>query len=167
MSNLFQLKQLTYIEIEDRYKCQHLNREIRRRVIADGRTSYVLQCVECGHTSSPVGKKMALSQNPSPPPYNAYIQAQRRARKHNEYVSAYLAIRPLLAAEYEAYLASPEWHNRREQAMARTKGTCEICGEGATDVHHLTYRNIGAELPDELMPVCRICHEIIHGRANA
>ncbi len=167
MSNLFQLKKITYTEIESRFKCEHLYREVRKRTIANGCVSYVSQCTECGHTSSPISKKLALSHNLSPPPYNAHIQAQLRAQKHSEYVKSYLAMRPLLAAEYEAYLATPEWRMRREQAIARTKGSCEICGEIATDVHHLTYRNIGAELSEDLMPVCRICHKIIHKRENA
>lgn len=162
MSGLLQLKQLTYAEIEDRYKCSHPSREIRKRTIANGHTSFVSQCIECGQTSLPIGKKAALAQCPSPPPYDDHIQQRRRAQKHAEYVRAYLTLRPVLAAEYQAYLASDDWKERRDEAMSRANGQCEICTAPASDIHHLSYQNIGAELPSDLMAVCRVCHLAIH-----
>lgn len=166
LSGLIQLKQQVYAEIESRYTCDHLNREVRLRFISDGRTSYVSQCVGCGHTSTPIRTKAALAQSPNPPPYDVFLQQLHRTTKHEEYLQAYLAIRPALAAEYVAYLAAPDWRERRNQAMERAGGRCEICARPAVDVHHRTYRNVGAEPPQDLLAVCRSCHSVIHGHTG-
>lgn len=58
---------------------------------------------------------------------------------------------------YNAYLRTPAWREKREQAFARWGRLCP-CGEPATDVDHLTYRRLGNELPRDLLPLCRPCH---------
>ncbi len=167
MGGLIQLKNATYAAIESRYACAHQHREVRRRIIADGRVSYVSQCVACGHTSLPISAKKALLQSPSPPPYDNYMESRWRAAKSAEYVQAYLDLKPALKAEYRAYLASPQWAQRRAEILGRANDLCEICAQPATQVHHLHYRNIGNEQADDLMAVCRECHELIHARAGA
>ena len=117
-------------------------------------------------TSTPIRTKAALAQSPNPPPYDVFLQQLHRTTKHEEYLQAYLAIRPALAAEYVAYLAAPDWRERRNQAMERAGGRCEICARPAVDVHHRTYRNVGAEPPQDLLAVCRSCHSVIHGHTG-
>ncbi len=162
MDSLIQLKSTTYAAIEARYACAHQSREIRRRIIADGRISYVSQCVACGHTSLPISAKKALSQSPSPPPYDANMEPRWRAARRADYEQAYFDLKPGLRAEYRAYLASPQWAQRRAEILNRANGLCEICSQPATQVHHLHYHNIGDEQPDDLMALCRECHELIH-----
>jgi len=89
---MIQLKSATYAAIKARYECAHKHCEVRRRIIEDGRISYVSQCVACGHTSLPISAKKALAQSPSPPPYDNYMESRRRAAKSAEYVRAYLDI---------------------------------------------------------------------------
>lgn len=60
---------------------------------------------------------------------------------------------------YADYLASSEWRARREACMARDDHTCRSCRAPATEVHHLHYRRIGCEHPDDLVALCRSCHE--------
>lgn len=167
LRGLIQLKNAAYADIEARYACVHQHGEVRRRIIADGRISYVSQCVACGHTSLPIAAKKALAQSPSPPPYDNYMESRRRAAKSAEYVKAYLELKPALKTEYRAYLASPQWAQRRREVLGRAGGLCEICAQPATQVHHLHYRNIGNEQRGDLMAVCRECHELIHARSDA
>jgi 5-methylcytosine-specific restriction endonuclease McrA len=167
LSGLIQLKSATYAAIEERYLCIHQRREIRRRIIADGRVSYVSQCEACGHTSLPISAKKALAQSPSPPPYDHVMESRWRAAKSAEYVRAYHELKPALRAEYLAYLASPQWAQKRIEILERANGLCEICAQIASQVHHLHYRNIGKEQAGDLMAVCRVCHELIHAQANA
>lgn len=64
----------------------------------------------------------------------------------------------------DVYLPSPEWQDRRKQAIERANGRCAHCS--ATErlqVHHVTYRNIGNERPEDLLVLCRRCHRIEHG----
>jgi len=155
-------KQAAYAAIERRYLCEHSKRETRRRVIADGRISYVAQCVLCGHTSNPIAARAALAKSPSPPPYDRYMEERRRQAKHAEYKNAFLALRPALVAEYHAYLSSAGWRQRRNAALVRAERRCEICPNPASQVHHLTYARVGCELPNDLMALCSECHKFIH-----
>jgi hypothetical protein len=70
-------------------------------------------------------------------------------------------------AEYQAYLASPEWAKRRRRIRRRARGRCERCHWlRIQDVHHLTYERLGHEDPSDLLGVCRPCHEFLHGRSS-
>jgi 5-methylcytosine-specific restriction endonuclease McrA len=68
-------------------------------------------------------------------------------------------------ADYERYLESEEWQAKRRQVFARCKGVCEGClRRAARQVHHLTYDRVGNELLEDLLGVCRGCHETFHGK---
>jgi hypothetical protein len=69
--------------------------------------------------------------------------------------------------KYQAYLCSPEWWERRSQAINNAKGRCEKCySKAATCVHHLTYARKYNELPKDLMALCDDCHKTIHAKSD-
>lgn len=50
----------------------------------------------------------------------------------------------------------------REKIWDRCKGRCEYCGKKAVDPHHITYRSQGGNNSvDNLIALCRVCHEDI------
>jgi hypothetical protein len=71
-------------------------------------------------------------------------------------------------AEYEAYLASPEWKARREALLEAHGNRCSHCGiprglarqiDGQDlNEHHLTYANLGEEQPEDCEARCWPCH---------
>jgi hypothetical protein len=66
-------------------------------------------------------------------------------------------------AQYNAYLRSPEWKEKRGHVMRRSGGMCEGCGaRRATQVHHLSYEHVCEEFLWELRAVCDVCHDRIH-----
>ncbi len=69
---------------------------------------------------------------------------------------------------YERYIQSPQWKAQREAALARAKHCCQLCGvskwSAQLEVHHLTYENLGNELPADLMVLCEKCHQGTHDR---
>lgn len=68
---------------------------------------------------------------------------------------------------YGAYLASREWGILREQVRERSGGKCERCKRGDhQDTHHLTYERIGHERLEDLLGVCRQCHEFLSGKTD-
>jgi 5-methylcytosine-specific restriction endonuclease McrA len=70
--------------------------------------------------------------------------------------------------QYSRYLRSEGWRERRDAAIARADGRCQDCGaRRALDVHHLTYRRKGAELPQDLRALCRQCHRARHRRTRS
>lgn len=65
--------------------------------------------------------------------------------------------------EYEAYLGSEKWKEKRDEVRNEAQGKCEICGKKGSSVHHLRYTKPGAEAPSHVVYVCNSCHRRIHG----
>jgi 5-methylcytosine-specific restriction endonuclease McrA len=65
---------------------------------------------------------------------------------------------------YSAYLRSDRWKEKRARCLERAQFKCKKCGGKATQAHHLTYVRMGRERQSDLLAVCKVCHEEIHGR---
>jgi len=69
-------------------------------------------------------------------------------------------------AVYKDYLKSSHWLTTRREAIIRAGFKCEYCGASFYDetlqVHHLTYKNIGREQPEDMQVLCRTCHRKAH-----
>ena len=170
MPQLIVLKQRAYAEIEARYACQHESRELRARTIADGRSSFVFQCVQCGNTSQPIARKTAIAESAGEaiPLYDNELAESWRQHKSDEYLEAFQALQPTLKKEYEAYLSSDRWRKLRLEVLERSKCKCELCEEApATEVHHFTYIRLGHELLSDLTAVCHRCHDLLHAPTAA
>jgi len=64
---------------------------------------------------------------------------------------------------YEVYMQSKEWFLRKQNVYEQRGGKCERCGSDfRTEVHHLSYKNLGNEKDDDLIVLCRKCHMIEH-----
>ena len=69
------------------------------------------------------------------------------------------------AHSYSAYLNSDHWKQTRQKALENAEYQCWECGsKDRLHVHHLTYENIGGELPEDLMVLCASCHAKIHNQ---
>ena len=65
--------------------------------------------------------------------------------------------------KYYIYIQSDEWKEKRLQALDRAGYRCQVCGDGMNlQVHHVTYDRLGNEHEDDLIAVCKRCHEKIH-----
>lgn len=162
-----QIKQREYERIEARFACIHEHEVIRQRTIADGRTTYVRQCLRCGKTSTPIKPKAALIEAAGEPitPYNDYLPIRWRKAKSLAYDEARQRLQPELKKERERYLSTPEWKKLREVVIEREGGICEVCGEQPiTEIHHIHYDRLGAERLGDLMGLCSECHGLIHGQ---
>jgi len=71
----------------------------------------------------------------------------------------------LRAMTYSDYLQTPEWRERRAVAVDWARGACQLCNseKKPLHVHHRTYDRLGAELPADLVVLCKDCHEKFHG----
>lgn len=61
-------------------------------------------------------------------------------------------------AEYERYIHSAGWRQIANQRLELDNHICPVCGGEATDVHHLTYERFGHESMEDLVSLCRKCH---------
>ena len=64
------------------------------------------------------------------------------------------------------YLKSDHWRDIRSEAITIARHECQLCGASeedcVLDVHHLTYERLGFELPDDVIVMCRNCHNEAH-----
>jgi len=69
--------------------------------------------------------------------------------------------------DYEEYLKSDYWHEVREVMACRNAYRCEMCDKQIklcdANIHHTSYKHLGDENLDELVFLCRDCHEKVHG----
>lgn len=89
--------------------------------------------------------------------------AEERARQENK---------RLWWRDYDNYLQTETWHNKRALVMRRAGGSCEGCGaQRAVQVHHRAYPRdcrpgsvewIGKEKLFDLVALCVECHQDIH-----
>jgi len=64
---------------------------------------------------------------------------------------------------YTRHLSSPEWAAIRQQALARAGNKCQICSckDEYLEVHHNSYDNLGHEPPEDVIAVCKTCHDVV------
>ena len=65
---------------------------------------------------------------------------------------------------YLAYLKSRHWAQLKVRLFRHYPRRCAVCcAEGIVDAHHLIYRDpIELGVVRDLMPLCRLCHDIVH-----
>ena len=79
-----------------------------------------------------------------PPTLIAYVEHTRKLR-------------------YAERFSRPDWKVLRSMVLSRAAGRCEACGKvGPADVHHAHYRTFGREGIDDLLSLCRACHDEVH-----
>lgn len=73
-----------------------------------------------------------------------------------------------MSTEYQDYLNSRHWKRLRRKLVGKTgQGPCCACGrETLLVLHHVNYDRLGKEEKCDLVPVCELCHTIIHDRLN-
>lgn len=65
--------------------------------------------------------------------------------------------------KYKKYLLSNEWAQLKIDLFEYRGKECEKCGETKyLQVHHLSYKNIFHEEPEDLMILCKYCHKKEH-----
>jgi 5-methylcytosine-specific restriction endonuclease McrA len=89
--------------------------------------------------------------------------------------------------DYATYIQSDAWKAQRQRALQRTAQRdrlrwphCEGClrrgsgfknpaedrfrveGSNGLHIHHLHYRNLGNEQPEDLVVLCTKCHNLVH-----
>ena len=67
--------------------------------------------------------------------------------------------------EYRIFLKSSYWKRVRKKVLQRDNYTCTRCGyKNNLQVHHLSYEHHNYEHMhlDDLVTLCRKCHELLH-----
>lgn len=90
-----------------------------------------------------------------------------RCAKHDGYKKRDEVLFRLGFASYRDYLRSNAWKAIREAKLA-IDPQCEICGDKAQQVHHISYRKntLTGKNPRGLVSVCESCHTKIEKRPD-
>lgn len=156
-------------------ECEHDKKALRRGFNKGGGPIVQLQCLACGKQIGKLEKRTPQTDSLDEIDqelYPAYLD--KRNRKLDEIRRKFVKLqdrrwkgsaegRSYFQRSHSEYLASPAWAARRNLVMERSSGVCEGCRKAnATEVHHLSYRNWGAEFLFELVALCGPCHDRIH-----
>jgi len=69
-----------------------------------------------------------------------------------------------MSVKYSEYLKSSSWKELRKLAYQRSNNSCDFCGNTAAAVHHVKYpKKYSDDCLDNLIVVCKKCHELTHG----
>lgn len=74
---------------------------------------------------------------------------------------------PTLSKEerYKQYINSEAWITRKDSFFATRERVCVGCDSRQNiHVHHMTYERLGAEKDEDLVVLCKECHELYHSR---
>lgn len=147
--------------------CQHGRSEPRRRRYANGQEAVWLQCLDCGHFLKALPKSTEGAVWASGQIKIEHDAARDAAR--DAILLRHVKLQELESAErkadYQAYLRSTAWRERRSLVLDRAAGRCEGCRLApAIEVHHLTYAHVGEEFLFELVALCGECHGRVHDR---
>jgi len=150
-------------------ECSHEQKEFRRKTFSNLTTHHAYQCLRCGdkvgnwlkHDDFPITEPGAIPAWDEELQDNWYASQRGAAKVKSD--SEVLTSDP----EYQEYLKSTEWHERRERVLVRDKHWCRGCHRhSASIVHHLTYDHKYNEFLWELISVCKDCHDRFHGRGD-
>lgn len=106
------------------------------------------------------------SGSKAPPGVNKLIKNKLKRTTRKERIIGGATKSDQRKKEYNSYLKSSKWKTFKQSLIKERGNKCERCsGEGLVlDGHHLTYKRFMNELPEDVMLVCRRCHDEIHGK---
>lgn len=70
--------------------------------------------------------------------------------------------------QYNLYLHSEHWQNKRKETLLKQGKNCRVCGSDENiNIHHRRYKYngesvLGKEINQILLPLCRDCHGLWH-----
>lgn len=65
--------------------------------------------------------------------------------------------------DYELYLKSKEWEQRRQEYFTKNGYKCSVCSsQHIIQLHHLNYNRLGYEKDGDLICLCSECHKLLH-----
>lgn len=74
-------------------------------------------------------------------------------------------VKELCDMPYSDYLQTAHWQSKKQGTLARSNYHCYEClSTTSLQVHHLSYKRLGAEKSRDLRVLCDSCHRKAHGK---
>lgn len=154
-------------------KCQSENLSFVRYVFSNDTQHLRKQCNDCGRVLSKGYKRTVV------PDFWSLPEVDEVKRKHLWDTIKKISLAKSILLDFRlkriakdkeyyknVYLLSSEWGIKRQAVMDAYNWECQKCDEKATQLHHTTYDNIFKEKFEDLLPLCRSCHEKEHQKSN-
>ena len=90
--------------------------------------------------------------------------AEWRAQHEAEETAKQQRVSQLRRMPYREYLETPDWRERRRRHLLSAGNACQVCNATGVElhVHHRTYERLGEERYQDLIVLCRQCHQVFH-----
>jgi hypothetical protein len=123
-----------------------------------------MQCTDCGKNKGAISKKKLTEHDiVNAKEWDYTFENEREYHNYALPPECYEEMANLWSLIYYQYLDSEEWKQKRNVILSKASYLCQGCKNNkANRVHHMTYRNLGAECDEELMALCDICHDSYH-----
>ena len=161
----------------DYIQCEHTRFMICIAYDSLGRPRYKKRCAVCyGGMSHTYKRADALEILAGEKPFDdeeCQVKRQEIADSRSDY---YLTIyethrqkrRQAWRDYYDAYLVSLRWALLRVKALTKVNYKCVACESTDTlQLHHRHYQTLGEESLDDVVIVCKRCHDLLHLTQNA
>lgn len=150
---------MKYGDLKECRNCHSNNIQIVKYIIANGKIQYRYQCMDCGCLDGSSIKYASIPQNIDIPLVNEKL-------RDCYYDNTAKQFENFLIIDYDEYIKSDEWRQKRPKILALKGNKCAICGNYyGLDIHHLNYDSLGYEENNnfaDVIPLCRGCHRKIH-----
>lgn len=147
-------------------ECKCKAKTLRIRTFRNGSEHYCFQCITCGSTDKCIPKADALELINKGEKLEAYDEdaASRYAAMLRDINNSQRAeLKEQRLQQYNEYLLSDIWREKRRKVISRANNICEGCNDNKiTQIHHLTYEHVYNELLFELVGLCDLCHFVAH-----
>ncbi len=86
---------------------------------------------------------------------------KKKNKKHKNKVKLRKVV--FIQPKYKDYIKSKDWKKRRDLYYKTHKKECVVCQSiRKVGLHHISYKHLGREHDDDLVPLCWTCHQDYH-----
>lgn len=150
---------MNYGDVKECRNCHSNNIQVVKYIIANGRIQYRHQCMDCGCLDVASIKYASIPKDVDIPLVNEKLREcyyENNSKQFENYADI----------DYNEYIVSEEWYQKRPAIFELKGDKCIICGKNHNiDIHHLNYDYLGHEEDNnfaDVIPLCRDCHSKIH-----
>lgn len=156
-------------QVKQEFACDHPDLVLVYKDARNGARLFRKQCARCGQGGEVIrASSLSTAQKVAALPFDEGKQRgwwEARTKRSEELRAKAEAKRKReWNAWYARHLQSAAWYGLRTVVLRRDNNLCQGClKRPATQVHHLTYERVGREMAFDLVSICDVCHEVIHG----
>jgi 5-methylcytosine-specific restriction endonuclease McrA len=152
--------------------CEHQRYIVVKAHDSIGRPFYKRRCADCfGGMNHRYKIKEALELLNGEEPYDEEECNRLRQEMSNQVSTVYRTVRSaydkkrrdLFWQYHKAYMHSTRWHLLRATVLTQSNYECASCkSKHVLQLHHRHYQTLGCESVDDVIVLCKQCHEMLH-----